>query len=50
MEKMGSGKKKAIPKDSGLIELMFSWSLDDIFNGALYSNQVLLFLFLCSTI
>uniref|UniRef100_F6HG17 UvrD-like helicase ATP-binding domain-containing protein n=1 Tax=Vitis vinifera TaxID=29760 RepID=F6HG17_VITVI len=40
MEKEGSNKKRAIAKDSRLIELLFSWSLEDISNNDLYRNQV----------
>ncbi|XP_057496549.1 uncharacterized protein LOC130781371 isoform X2 [Actinidia eriantha] len=35
-----SGKKKSVPLDSGFTDLMFSWSLEDIFNEDLYKNQV----------
>ncbi|RVX11689.1 hypothetical protein CK203_015912 [Vitis vinifera] len=41
MEKEGSNKKRAIPNDSRLIELLFSWSLEDISNNDLYRNQIM---------
>ncbi|WJZ98584.1 hypothetical protein VitviT2T_017097 [Vitis vinifera] len=36
-------KNRAIPKDSGLTQRLFSWSLEDIYNEDLYKTQVLLF-------
>ncbi|RVX11632.1 hypothetical protein CK203_015915 [Vitis vinifera] len=32
-------KNRAIPKDSGLTQWLFSWSLEDIYNEDLYKTQ-----------
>ncbi|RVW47889.1 hypothetical protein CK203_104293 [Vitis vinifera] len=32
-------KNRAIPKDSGLTQRLFSWSLEDIYNEDLYKTQ-----------
>ena len=34
---------RAIPNDHGLTQLLFSWSLEDIYNEDLYGTQVLPF-------
>ncbi|XP_057496051.1 helicase sen1-like isoform X2 [Actinidia eriantha] len=40
MRGVSSGKKKSVPQDSGFTDLVFSWSLEDIFNEDHYKNQV----------
>ncbi|WJZ98583.1 hypothetical protein VitviT2T_017097 [Vitis vinifera] len=35
-------KNRAIPKDSGLTQRLFSWSLEDIYNEDLYKTQLVL--------
>jgi len=40
MERRGSSKKKAPYNDYGFMDLIFSWSIEDILDEDLYKNKV----------
>ena len=40
MEAETSNKNRAAKNDYGFMDLIFSWSIEDIFNEELYENQV----------